>query len=296
MKSQAAAPTLPLEHRFLPYWELTKPRITSMVLLTTAAGFYLGSVGSVRWGLLLAAILGTMLVAAGTAVLNQYLERDNDGRMRRTAQRPLPSGRLGAPAALAFGSACCAGGVLYLALSTNLLTSLLAGATALVYLAVYTPLKTRTVWCTTVGALPGAAPPLIGWAAARGSLDAGAWVLFAILFLWQYPHFLAIAWVYREDYRLGGFKMLPLADPEGRRTAAQVLVFGLLLWVITLTAYPAGLAGGWYLAGAALLGAGFLWTCLHLARGRGREDARVVLRTSVLYLPLLLLLLVVDKA
>ncbi len=295
MKTQAAALPLASESWIQPYLELTKPRITGLVLLTTAAGFYLGSAGALDWKLLAHAIAGTLLVAAGTAVLNQYLERQNDGRMRRTADRPLPSGRLSPRAALVFGLALAAGGVLYLGLFTNLLTAVLGGLTSAVYLLCYTPLKTRTVFCTTIGAFPGAAPPLMGWAAARGELGWDAWLLFSILFLWQFPHFLAIAWVYQDDYRRGGFKMLPLVDPEGRKTAAQVVGFSSLLLVATLLAVPSGMAGAWYLAGALLLGLLFLASCFKLARTRSRENARVVLRTSVLYLPLLLILMVIDK-
>ncbi len=296
MKVEAATSPLLLENRLLPYWELTKPRITFLVLLTTAAGFYLGSPAGLDLLRLAHTILGTALVAAGTAVLNQYLERENDGRMARTARRPLPSGRLAAGSALLFGLLLVFGGVLHLMLFTNGLTTLLGAATSAVYLLLYTPLKTRTELCTTVGAVPGAAPPLMGWAAARGSLDWDALVLFGVLFLWQFPHFLAIAWVYQDDYRRGGFKMLPVIDPEGRRTAWRVLIFGLLLLGSTLLIVPAGLAGWWYLTGAALLGIFFFRSCLHLALDRTRERAHQVLRASVLYLPLLLAFMILDKS
>lgn len=295
MKAETATLSLTGESRVQPYWELTKPRITGLVLLTAAAGYYLGTPQALDWLLLAQTLLGTGLVAAGTAVLNQYLERRNDGRMRRTADRPLPSHRLTPAAALTFGATLVLGGVAYLALFTNLLTAILGGLTAGVYLLLYTPLKTRTVFCTTIGAFPGAAPPLMGWAAARGELGWDAWVLFSVLFFWQFPHFLAIAWIYRDDYRRGGFRMLPLVDPEGRKTATQVMVFAALLMITTILVVPAGLAGPWYLAGAIALGTGFMAACVNLARDRSLANGRLVLRVSVIYLPLLLISMVIDK-
>lgn len=275
--------------------ELTKPRVSGLVVLTTAAGFYLASLNDFNWMLLSLALVGTASVASGTAVLNQVMERDLDGKMRRTAGRPLPARRLDARSALLFGLLLLVFGSLVLATSVNVLTALLGCLTAGMYLLVYTPLKTRTSFCTTVGAIPGAMPPVMGWTAARGELDLNAGLLFAILFLWQYPHFLSIAWVYREDYARGGFKMLPLLDWEGRRTAVRVVLFLILLLFSSVLPFFVQLAGALYLIGALVLGAGFLWYGIMLAHSRGRVAAKRVLRASVVYLPLLLVLMVCDK-
>lgn len=275
--------------------ELTKPRVSGLVVLTTAAGFYLASLNDFNWMLLSLALVGTASVASGTAVLNQVMERDLDGKMRRTAGRPLPARRLDARSALLFGLLLLVFGSLVLATSVNVLTALLGCLTAGMYLLVYTPLKTRTSFCTTVGAIPGAMPPVMGWTAARGELDLNAGLLFAILFLWQYPHFLSIAWVYREDYARGGFKMLPLLDWEGRRTAVRVVLFLILLLFSSVLPFFVQLAGALYLIGALVLGAGFLWYGIMLAHSRARVAAKRVLRASVVYLPLLLVLMVCDK-
>ncbi len=286
---------LAVRGRLSDYLELTKPRVASLVLVTTAAGFYLASPGSLDWLLLLHALFGTGLVAGGTAVLNQYLEREQDGLMRRTAKRPIPSGRLQPRSALSFGLFLVLGGSLYLILAVNILTAVLGGLTASLYLLLYTPLKTRTPFCTTIGALPGALPPVMGWAAARGTLDAGAWFLFAILFLWQYPHFLSIAWIYREDYERGGFRMLPVLDRDGKFTALQVMMFSLALGVVSLMPAINGTAGLLYAGAAVLLGCSLLGVSLSLALSRSRQGARRLLRFSVFHLPVLLLLLVVDR-
>ena len=275
--------------------ELTKPRVSGLVVLTTAAGFYLASLNDFNWMLLSLALVGTASVASGTAVLNQVMERDLDGKMRRTAGRPLPARRLDARSALLFGLLLLVFGSLVLATSVNVLTALLGCLTAGMYLLVYTPLKTRTSFCTTVGAIPGAMPPVMGWTAARGELDLNAGLLFAILFLWQYPHFLSIAWVYREDYARGGFKMLPLLDWEGRRTAVRVVLFLILLLFSSVLPFFVQLAGALYLIGALVLGVGFLWSGIMLAQSRARVAAKRVLRASVVYLPLLLVLMVCDK-
>ena len=271
--------------------ELTKPRVSGLVVLTTAAGFYLASLNDFNWMLLALTLVGTSSVASGTAVLNQVMERDLDGKMRRTAGRPLPARRLDARSALLFGLLLLVFGSLVLATSVNVLTALLGCLTAGMYLLVYT----RTSFCTTVGAIPGAMPPVMGWTAARGELDLNAGLLFVILFLWQYPHFLSIAWVYREDYARGGFKMLPLLDWEGRRTAIRVVLFLILLLFSSVLPFFVQLAGALYLIGALVLGVGFLWSGIMLAHSRARVAAKRVLRASVVYLPLLLVLMVCDK-
>lgn len=266
-----------------------------MVVLTAAAGFYLASAGELKWGLLLHTLVGTALVAGGTAVLNQYMEREADGRMRRTVRRPLPSGRIGPRVALVFGMVLVGGGTLYLWALTNLLTAFLGWLTSAVYLLVYTPLKTRTSLCTAIGALPGAMPTLMGWAAVRGTIDPPGLLLFFILFLWQFPHFLAISWLYREDYRSGGFLMLPVLDPDGGKTGRRILWFSLGLLPCSLLPSLMGLTGTVYLLGAAGLGLWFLVVAHKTAVRPSAASAGHLLRTSVIYLPLLLVLMVLDK-
>ena len=217
------------------YVALTKPDVTFLVVITTVAGFYLGSSGPMDWMLLLHTLCGTLLVAGGTAALNQYVERDMDAVMRRTAARPLPSGQLQPREVLIFGFGAIVVGAAWLAVAVNNLASMVALATCVLYLCLYTPLKTRTTWATAVGAVPGALPPLIGWAAAHGSLSLGGWVLFAILFFWQFPHFMAIAWIYREDYARAGIRMLPTVDPKGDATFRQIVcTSAILVWVSAL--------------------------------------------------------------
>lgn len=277
------------------YIELTKPRVTLMVVLTTAAGFYLAGSGRFDPALFLWTLIGTALLAGGASALNQYLERTADGRMRRTARRPIPSGRLSARSALNFGLLLIVAGTLLLAVAANGLTAFLGWLTAVVYLLLYTPLKTRTTLCTLVGAFPGAVPPLMGWAAVRGELDLTAWILFGIVFAWQFPHFLAIAWVYKEDYERGGFRMLPLVDPEGRRTATQIVLFTGLLLAISVLPPLVGLTGWLYLPGALAAGGYFLAAGLRLAGAPSRDAARGLLHASVIYLPIVLGLMVFDK-
>lgn len=281
--------------RWADYLELTKPDVTLLVVISTGAGFYLGTAGSFDWLLLLHALIGTTLVSGGTAAFNHYLEQGDDARMRRTARRPLPSGRLEPVPAFRFAAALSVGGVLYLALLVNLLASFLAFATWASYLFLYTPLKKKTVLCTAVGAFPGAMPPLIGWAAARNAINAEAWVLYAILFLWQFPHFLSIAWLYREDYARGGLRMLPVVDPSGRATGRQVVLYSLGL--LPVAALPAllGMAGTLYFWGAVLLGLAFLGFSIQLARIPSKLHARRLLQASIIYLPLLFALLMLDK-
>ena len=277
------------------YWALTKPEVNVLVLASTLAGFYLGSRGPLSGLRLAHTLLGTLLVASGTATLNQFIEREYDARMRRTANRPLPAGRLAPSWALGFGVLLSAAGALDLALAVNALSSLLAVLTLGSYLAFYTPLKRRTPLCTLVGAFPGAMPPLIGWAAARGSLGREAWVLYAVLFLWQFPHFLGIAWMYREDYARAGYVMLPPKDVEGRFTGREIFAFTLLLLPVSLMPALLGQAGVVYLVGASLVGLAFLLCGARLAHSRSNALARSLVLASVVYLPLLFALMMVDK-
>ena len=277
------------------YWTLTKPEVNVLVLASTLAGFYLGSRGPLSGLRLAHTLLGTLLVASGTATLNQFIEREYDARMRRTANRPLPAGRLAPSWALGFGVLLSVTGALDLALAVNALSSLLAVLTMGSYLAFYTPLKRRTPLCTLVGAFPGAMPPLIGWAAARGSLSREAWVLYAVLFLWQFPHFLGIAWMYREDYARAGYLMLPPKDVEGRFTGREIFAFTLLLLPVSLMPVWLGQAGVVYLVGATLVGLAFLLCGARLAHSRSNALARSLVLASVVYLPLLFVLMMVDR-
>ena len=285
----------PARSRLADYAELAKPEVSSLVLASTLVGFYLGARGTLDWVLLAHALVGTGLVAGGTGAFNQLLEREDDARMRRTAGRPLPARRLEPGAALRFAALLSAGGILYLALLVNGLASLLAFATWASYLFLYTPLKKRTTWCTAVGAFPGAMPPLIGWAAARNSLDPQAWILYAILFLWQFPHFLSIAWMYREDYARGGIVMLPVVDPAGTATGRQIVAYALALLPVGVMPTFLGMAGPVYFLGALLLSLGFLWFSIRAARSHSNLHAKHLLHASVAYLPLLFALLMLDK-
>jgi protoheme IX farnesyltransferase len=275
--------------------ELFKMRLTFLVLLTTLVGFYLGWSGSMAYGLMVNTIVATALVAAGASALNQLLEREHDAKMRRTQDRPLPSGRMTPDAVLIIGGVCAGTGLIYLALAVNLLTALLGALTLASYLFVYTPLKRVTTLNTAIGAIPGALPPLMGWTAARGEVTAQGWSLFAILFFWQLPHFLAIAWMYRDDYERAGFVMLPVVDPEGQRTGRQALSHTLGLLPVSLCPFLFGLVGRVYLAGALVLGAGFVWFAFQFARQMSMSGARRLFYASILYLPLLLSLMVFDK-
>jgi len=282
-------------HRLGDYLTLTKPEVTALVLVSTLIGFYLASPAAPDLAALFHTLLGTGLVAAGTATLNQFLERHTDARMRRTAGRPLPAGRLQPRHALAFGSALAIAGTLYLLLTVNLLAAALAFFTLASYLALYTPLKTRSLLCTAVGAFPGAVPPLIGWAAAAGSLSAGAWVLFALLFLWQFPHFLAIAWIYREDYARAGIKMLPVTDAGGAATGRHIVFYSLLLVPVSLLPTPLGMTGPLYFVGALAAGLALLGCGIAVAVTRSNLHARRLLQATVFYLPLVFGLLLLDR-
>jgi len=275
-----------------PYWELTKPGITRLVVLTAAAGFLLGARGGVDPALLVHALLGTALVAAGTNALNQWWERDADARMGRTRRRPLPTGQLRPRDALAFATSISIAGILWLAVFVNTLTAALAALSLASYIFAYTPLKRRTPLALFVGAVPGALPILGGWTAAGAGLTLPGWILFGILFLWQLPHFLALGWLYRDDYLRGGFAMLSRADPDGRLTARQALLFAAVLVAVSLLPTRVGLAGTPYLVGAAALGLALLGWSAAMVRHPSAARARRLFLASVLYLPALLLLLV----
>lgn len=277
------------------YVVLTKPDVTFLVVITTVAGFYLGSTGPLDWVRLLNTLGGTLLVASGTAALNQYIEREMDGLMRRTAARPLPSGQLRPGEVLAFGAATISFGALWLGFAVNWLSALVAVMTTVLYLGLYTPLKTRTTLSTAVGAIPGALPPMIGWAAAHGTLSLGGWVLFAILFVWQFPHFMAIAWIYREDYKRAGIRMLPVVDNKGDATFRQIVMSSaVLVWVSALPTVV-GMASIRYFFGALILGMLLLQAGLWANRSRTNVRAKWLMHATVAHIPLLLLWLIVDR-
>jgi protoheme IX farnesyltransferase len=286
------SPTLSLPRATAADWlELAKPRITTMVAFTALVGFVSASRASPWTAVLVAALVGTALVAAGASVLNQVYEKDTDALMQRTRSRPIPSGRVQPAPAAAFGAALTASGLATLLLGCGPLATAVALVTWLSYLFAYTPLKRRTPLATIVGAVPGALPPVIGWAAAGDGLGPGAFILFAILFLWQIPHFLAIAWLYRDDYARAGFPMLPVLDREGSFTARQAVLHSLALLLVSLAPPAAGLAGGAYAAGALVLGVGLTLFALRLARARDLVAARGLFLASVVYLPALSCLL-----
>ena len=275
--------------------ELTKPRVVAMVLVTTLVGFYLGSSTRPDWLLLAATLVGTGVAAGGTLALNQYLERDADRRMRRTQRRPLPSGRLLPVDALLFGAALTAVGLLVLTVFVNPLSGMVTATTVVTYLGCYTPMKRRSPLCGVVGAVPGALPPVTGWAAAAGSLGAGAWSLFAILFLWQLPHSLAIARLYAEDYARAGFRLLPIVDRGGHVTERQIVINSIALLAVSLTPTLLGLAGALYFAVALVLGFGFLAFATASAVRPSTAAARHVMIASLIYLPLFLVCMAWDK-
>jgi protoheme IX farnesyltransferase len=283
-----------LQIKVQDYIDLTKPRITWLILMSTAVGYYFGHRG--QWSLLvlLHTVIGTGLVASGTAALNQWYERDADRQMRRTQMRPVPSGRLSAGRALWFGIVLALTGGVELGLGVNWLASGLCISTLLVYLFMYTPLKQKTWWSTTVGAFPGAMPPLIGYAAAAHRLTAEAWVLYAILFIWQFPHFYAIAWMYRDDYARAGIQMLPVVEPDGESTARHILVYSLLLIPISVLPQWMGMTGTLYTVGAIAMGLLFLYSGVRVSLDRTKARARNVLLASVLYLPVVYCLMVLD--
>jgi len=286
---------LTLSARASAYVTLTKPDVSFLVLMTTAAGYYMGVRGPVNWLHMIHTIFGTMLIAAGTAALNHYIERDSDRYMRRTASRPLPSGLLQPREVLLFGIALSIAGALDLYFVAGGWASGLGIATCLSYLLAYTPLKKRTVWATFVGAFPGAIPPMIGWVAATGSLDRGTWLLFAILFVWQFPHFHAIAWMYREDYARAGILMLPVVDPKGTRTFRQIILYAIALVAVSLLPALMGLAGILYFFGALVTSTAMVQVCLWAASSRTNVRAKWLMHATVMHIPILLGLMAFDK-
>lgn len=286
------------------YSELVKARVTTLVVVTAASGFYLGAqkggFSSLSWQML-AALVGVGLVSGGTAALNEVMEREVDARMHRTARRPLPAGRMSMAHGTAVGLLLTLGGSAYLGLTTNWLTGGLALLTATVYLAIYTPLKQISPVCTTIGAFPGAMPGVLGWTAARGRLDLEALVLFAIVFFWQFPHFFAIAWMYREDYARGGVRMMPVVENDGRRTSRRILFYSVALIPVSMLPFLVGMSGAVYLVGALVLDIGLLYFGLRLTQSRfqpspgvSQKLARQLLQASVIYLPILFALMMLN--
>ena len=284
-----------LSSRANAYVALTKPDVSFLVLMTTAAGYYMGARGPVGWLHMIHTVFATMLIAAGTAALNHYIERESDRYMRRTASRPLPSGVLQPHEALWFGVVLSVAGALDLYFTAGALAAGLGVATCLSYLLAYTPLKKRTVWATFVGAFPGAIPPMIGWVAASGSLDRGAWLLFAILFFWQFPHFHAIAWMYREDYARAGILMLPVVDREGKRTFRQIILTAASLVGVSLLPAIVGLAGVLYFFGALVVSVALLQVCIWAATAKTNVRAKWLMHATVIHIPVLLGLMIYDK-
>ena len=298
MKSSAAAlnSTATLDKsRAAVFADLVKARLTALVLLTTFVGFYLGETSGVNYLLMFHALFGTALVASGAAALNQLLEREYDAKMRRTASRPLPSGRLQPAPVAIFGGVCSVAGLIYLAVAVNLLTSVVGAVTSISYLFIYTPLK-RVTWVNTlVGAIPGALPPLMGWTAARNELSGEGWTLFALLAFWQIPHFMAIAWLYRDEYAKAGFIMLPNVDADGSRTAQYAVGNTFALFIVGLCPFLLKMNGPVYLATAMLLSAGYFWCAVRFARQLTPLRARQLFLASIIYLPLLLAAMCFDK-
>lgn len=284
-----------LREKLSAYFELTKPRIAFMLVLTSAAGFYLGTSKGFDFVVFINAMIGITLLAFGVATLNQYLERRTDALMERTARRPLPTSKITPGEALVFGVAQCATAELYLWFLVNGLTAVLGLVVIVGYVLLYTPLKTRTTASTAIGAIPGAMPPLMGWTAAANAIDLNAWTLFTLLFLWQFPHFLAIAWMYKDQYAKAGILMLPVVERDGRVTARQIVVFTMMLVPLSLTPFFLGLTGIIYLIGAALLGGWFLWASVSMAKAKTVEKARKLLMVSVIYLPLIFALMVLNR-
>lgn len=279
---------------FSDYLELTKPRITSLVLVTASLGFFLGAEGKPNAMSLCWFLLGTAMISAGSAALNHYLERDADSRMLRTQNRPLPSGRMSPANAMTFGICLILVGVFLLWGQLNLLTAFFGLLTAFLYVLVYTPMK-RISWLnTTIGAIPGALPPVGGWAAATGDAPLAAWTLFLIMFAWQHPHFYSIAWMYKDDYQRGGFKMLPVVEPDGRSTFMQINGFNLVLILLSILPFWLGLSGRLYLTGAMILGTAMLRQGFSLTASQSHSDAKKLLRASVIYLPVLFALIILD--
>jgi heme o synthase len=281
--------------RLADYVSLTKPRLNFLVVVTAAVGYYLGTPGPLDALSLVEAAIGTALVAGGAAGLNQVHERATDRLMWRTRTRPLAAERLSPAEAMVFSLVLSISGGALLATRFNLLSAILAALTLVTYTAVYTPMKRRSQLATLVGAIPGALPPMIGWAAASGSLSPGAWILFAIVFLWQIPHFMAIAWLYREDFRRAGFPLLPVVEPDGKRTGRQAVIFSVLLVPVSLLPFAIGMAGATYVAAALAGSLGLLALAVTFAAERTDDRARRLFIGSISYLPLLWLLLILNR-
>ncbi|MGC4083567.1 MAG: heme o synthase [Vicinamibacterales bacterium] len=292
------ADALPADHprasTFADYVSLTKPRLNFLVVLTSAAGYYLGVTGSPDLTKMAQAVIGTALVAGGSAVLNQVYERDTDARMRRTRLRPLPDQRVAPPDAAIYGLVLSAAGLGILAWSTNWVAAALAATTLAIYLLIYTPMKRTSNLSTLVGAVPGALPAVIGWSAARGDIAIAGWTLFAIVFLWRIPHFMAIAWMYRDDYRSAGFPMLPVVEPDGLRTGQQALLYSAALLPVSIGPSVMGLAGWVYFWLALVLGIILLVLSARFARERSEQSARILFFASIIYLPLIWAVMVLD--
>ncbi len=281
--------------KFSAYVSLTKPDVSFLVLMTTGAGYYMGAQGPVSWLQLSHVVFGTMLIAAGTSALNHYMERESDRQMRRTASRPLPTGQLTPTEALRFGVLLCLAGAADLFYTGGYLACLLGVATSVSYLLAYTPLKKRTIWATFIGAIPGAIPPMIGWAASARSLGAGAWLLFAILFFWQFPHFHAISWMYREDYARAGIQMLPVVDKDGTRTFRQIILYAASLVAVSLLPSMVGLTGVLYFFGALVTCVASVQFCLWAAASKSNSRAKWLMHVTVMHIPILLGLMMYDK-
>lgn len=281
--------------KLVDYYELTKPRMNFLILITTMVGFYMASRGAMDWLRLFNALLGTLLCASSAGVINQVIERNYDRLMDRTRNRPIPAGRIHPTEAFIFGAACGFAGITELLITVNVLTAALGAFTLLSYVLIYTPLKRITSLNTVVGAIPGAIPPVMGFTAASGALSPAALSIFGILFLWQMPHFLAIAILYKRDYAAGGFKMLPVVDPHLEQTRKQILLYGLALIPMSLLPALQHIAGVAYFTAAVLLGLAFLSFGVSCAATRSREDARKLFFASIIYLPLLLAALMLDK-
>ncbi len=281
--------------KFADYLSLTKPEITFLVTISAVAGFILGTSGAIDTATLLGLMAGVALSSAGGAAFNHYMERDKDAEMRRTDNRPLPSGRIKPVSVLVLASLMSVVGIGILVVYCNVLTSMLAALTIILYIFLYTPLKQHTKYNTLVGTIPGALPALGGWTAATGSFGLGGWIIFAILLIWQLPHFLALAWMYRKDYGRAGFKMLPVVEPQGRSTANQMLISAVLLLIISLLPSALGLTGMIYFTGMLLVGAWLVAMCISFYRTMSNHAARRVLKASVFHIPILVVLLIVDR-
>ena len=277
------------------YIELMKPSILIMVLITTLLGYYLSNEGAMSWIRLIWTLLGTSLSAGGAGALNQYLERDQDKLMDRTCNRPIPAGIIQPQNALLFGVSAVIMGSIILVMKINTLTGFLSLLTAFMYVLIYTPMKKLTWLNTSLGSIPGALPPLGGWTAATGNVDSGAWILFAILYLWQHPHFFAIAWMCKDDYQKAGFKMLPVIEPNGSRTIRQIFWHLSLLFPVCFLPFIIGMSGNIYLFGTTILTLLYFLSAIPMLKEKSSKNASLILKASVLYLPLLMVIIIIDK-